>query len=296
MRSNIDDLNRSLAQRFDQLARRGPATPSSGSPEPTNTPNGNGHSAAGSPTPPGDDFSRRLATAMRGSGEPTPPTPSTADRQAVAVPTGNGERSVLQGDCLISLSGESGHLWQTIWDDPANAELRAAREPNVLLPEDRVHIPPIRQKWEPGQTEARHRFHRHDDPAVLSLRLVVRDEPLANHRYAIHVDGRAAIDGFTDPEGKLRCPIPAGARRGRLVIGDGAHEFELQLGHMDPVESIPGVQKRLLNLGYDCPNTDGTWDRGCEAALRHFQRRSGLDETGRPDEPTRRTLREQHGS
>lgn len=255
--------------------------------------------------PADDEFSRRLSAATKRSQQHIGQTPAHPDSapQAPAepapqcAPVGGGERLIRQGDCITSLARESGHLWRTIWDDPANAELRAAgREPNVLLPDDRVHVPPPREKWEPGQTGMRHRFRRRGEPAVLSLRLMIRDEPLANQPYTLKIDGCPPSEGFTDPEGKLRCSIPGDARRGRLFVGEQQHAFVLELGHMDPVESLSGVQKRLLNLGYECRRTDGGWDRHCDAALRRFQRAHALPETGKPDERTRRSLREVHGS
>lgn len=306
MPTERDGFSRSLAE---QLARRTPREAGASSPRAPSArsapPAVEGPTAAPAKRQPQglDEFSRRLSTATRPAkrnGEAAPLDATTETSTAAAprcAPAGSGERLIRQGDCITSVARESGHLWQTIWNDPANAELRAAgRDPNVLLPHDRVHVPPPRPKWEPGQTETRHRFRRRGEPAVLSLRLLVRDEPLANQPYTLTIDGCPPSEGSTDPEGKLRCNIPGDARRGRLFVGEQRHEFVLELGHMDPVESLTGVQKRLLNLGYDCGRTDGEWDRRSDAALRRFQRAHALPETGTLDEATRRKLQEQHGS
>ncbi len=307
MPAKLDNFSRSLA---DQLAQRSPRdsdaptrAPVSRAASPSNDVPQSGR--ANRPDPVDDEFSRRLSAASKGAEkpggdpafQPVGEGGTATDPAELCAPVGSGERSVRQGECLSSLATDTGHVWQTIWDDPANGELRAAgRHPNVLLPEDRVHVPAPREKWEPGQTETRHRFRRRGEPAVLSLRLLVRDEPLANQPYTLNIDGCEPAAGYTDPDGKLQCRIPGDARRGRLIAGEERHEFVLDLGHMDPVDSLSGVQKRLLNLGYECRRTDGVWDRHCDATLRRFQRRRGLPETGRPDAATRVRLTEAHGS
>src|SRR5262245_59214466 len=184
------------------------------------------------------------ASARGGPIQTAPPPPS-------AGPVGSGEHVVKQGECITSIAKDTGHFWETIWNDAANADLRTVRvDPNVLLPEDRVHVPPLKEKWEPGQTEMRHRFRRRGEPAVLRLTLQYDDEPLANQPYTLDIDGQK-VEGMTDAEGKLERGIPNNARRGVLVVGkDHPRTFELSLGHIDPVENLVGVQKRLINLGF----------------------------------------------
>jgi type VI secretion system secreted protein VgrG len=131
---------------------------------------------------------------------------------------------------------------------------------------------------------------------MLRLTLRIDDVPLANQPYTFYIDGRV-IENVTDAEGKFQQPIPPNARHGRLVVGaEKQWEFELDLGHIDPVENLAGVQKRLNNLGFSCGRTDGQWDDRCAEATREFQRQQGLTETGEPDDLTRQTLLRVHGS
>jgi hypothetical protein len=205
---------------------------------------------------------------------------------------------VKEGDCVTSIAKTSGHFWETIWQDPGNAELREARkDPNVLLPEDRVTIPAIMPKQEPGETEMRHRFVRRGEPAQFSIKVLVNDEPRANEPYTLKVDGRT-FSGFTGPDGGLRVPIPGDAKEARLWVGPEGEETEypLGLGDMDPVTEVIGVQRRLNNLGFECGKEDNILGPATRSALERFQSEQKLPETGEIDEATQDKLREKHGS
>ena len=215
-------------------------------------------------------------------------------------PVGEGDYVVREGDCIASIAKDKGHFWQTLWDDPTNARLREIREaPNVLLPGDRVAIPPLTPKKEPGETEMRHRFVRKGEPAALNLRLCVEDQPLANQRYELVIDGdeRNVFRGTTDANGNISgVPIPGNAREGVLTVGDEDKlVFHLRLGHMSPKDDVKGVQRRLSNMGYTVEAT-GKLDSATRRALRRFQRAAGLQVTGEPDGSTQEALRVKHGS
>ena len=229
--------------------------------------------------------------------EPQAASGDSAAQVAAGRPVGQGEHVVHEGECITSIAKQTGHLWRTIWDDAANAELRAARDnSNVLLPGDRVHVPPIRQKKEPGETEMRHRFVRRGEPAYLRLQVLDDDKPVANQPYELTVDGRA-FTGTTDAEGKLEAPIPGNARSAHLVVGvePKRYEYQLDLGEVDPVDALKGVQQRLWNLGHRTVPTDGVFGASTEEALRVFQKLNGLSPTGQADDATRQKLRRKHG-
>lgn len=266
-----------------------------------------------------DLFAERLRKAMqrpaaieRGGAErppraeaPTADDHCHDDDPAPCAPVGEGEHVVREGDCLSSIARQTGRLWETIWNDPANAALRAARrDPNVLLPGDRLTIPPLRPRSEPAQTEMRHRFVRLGQPTVFQLRLAHNGRPLAQRSYTLTYDNGEEFSGVTNMDGFLRCPMPSDALHGRLAVAGGSDdatddslEYTLRFGRLQPVESLVGVQQRLRNLGlYDGANT-GELDERTRSAIEVYQTaRSGLNATGTPDAATRQRLREEHGS
>jgi len=214
-------------------------------------------------------------------------------------PVGQGEYVVQEGECISSIAVESGHFWETIWNDAANAELKQIRKnPNVLLPGDRVTIPPIRRREESGATEMRHRFCRRGEPSRLRLQFKAFDKPRANEPFRIDVDGRTLKEGQLDGQGCLDIGIPGNARAARVLVGEGEdlELFELSLGTIDPVTDLRGVRERLLNLGYACVQGDGELDDKTAAAIAAFQQQQGLQVSGEVDEPTRQALLKAHRS
>ena len=255
-------------------------------------------------------------------------------------PVGGGEHEVQEGECVSSIAKDTGHFWETIWDDPGNADLKQTRgDPNVLLPGDLVTIPELQPKEETGETEQLHRFRRKGEPAMLRLQLLQEaeeeeeeeqestedsqqaadgqssdvdsyaggdptlepeqgeDRPRANVPYTLIIDGEQHT-GQTDDDGRIEVPIPGNARGGRLILNPGTDEEEtipLNLGHTSPISEICGVKERLANLGFPCGQTDDEETAELEAAVRAFQRKHGLEETGQADQTTRDRLRELHG-
>jgi hypothetical protein len=222
-----------------------------------------------------------------------PQPKSGADRG----PVGTGEHVVKEGECISSIAQDTGHFWQTLWDDPTNTELRNVRKDrSVLLPGDRVHVPPLREKREVGDAEMRHRFRRKGQPEVLRVRVLRDGEPRGNEPYTLDVDGTRR-EGTTDAEGKVAVPIPGNARRAKLSVGrkSDVEEYVFTLGAIDPIDEISGVQGRLNNLGFDCGPVDGKWGPQTEKALKDYQGRRRLPVTGAPDEATRGKLVEEYG-
>jgi hypothetical protein len=205
------------------------------------------------------------------------------------------DHTVVPGDCLSSIADRYGFFWETLWNDPANAALRARRNPNTLLPGDVVHIPEKKVREYARPTGARHTFHVKGVPVKLKMQLLRDDKPRANEPFRLSIDGAVSL-GATDGEGRIAVNIPPGALRGQLRVGDGdrAETYDLALGHLDPVEDLRGVQARLNNLGFACGSPSGTLDDATRTALGAFQARAGLPPTGEPDDATRDRLRRAH--
>jgi peptidoglycan hydrolase-like protein with peptidoglycan-binding domain len=68
------------------------------------------------------------------------------------------------------------------------------------------------------------------------------------------------------------------------------------LGHLDPFDSLTGLQQRLNNVGYPCGDPDGTLNPQTIDALTAFQRAHGLPADGKPTPDTQQKLRSVNGA
>ncbi len=205
------------------------------------------------------------------------------------------EYIVKQGDCLSSISDKYGLSWKKIWDHPKNSQLKEQRkDPNVLFPGDKLFIPDKEEKAAAAATGQKHRFRRKGVPEKLELILYLEGEPRRDEDYELEINGKF-VRGKTDGQGKVSISIPPRAQRGKLILIKTGEEFNLELGHLDPITEITGVQARLANLGYDV-EVSGKWEERSKEALKLFQKQNELDPSGEIDEPTRSKLKEVHGS
>jgi hypothetical protein len=205
------------------------------------------------------------------------------------------EHKVQQGECISSIAEKYGLFPDTIWDDPANAELKEKRkDSDVLYPGDLVVIPDKRTKEEPGATETTHKFRKKGVPKKLRLQFLEKDEPRNNESYVLDIDGRL-FSGTTDSEGWIEHTIPPNAKNGKVTLGEEQFEYILDLGHIDPIEEISGVQARLNNLGFGCGKVDGVLGPKTTAAIKQFQKKYSLTESGESDKQTQDKLKEIYG-
>jgi N-acetylmuramoyl-L-alanine amidase len=201
---------------------------------------------------------------------------------------------VKQGDCLSSIADQYGFFWDTLWNHERNAELREHRKnPNVLMTGDHVFIPEKRQKMESGETGRVHTFRLKGVPVRLNLQLLdFQGQPRAGIKYTLTIDGKTTR-GVVPDDGVIREIIPPRASKGTLRL-ETDEEFELQLGHMNPIEYTSGVQARLANRGYYRGEISGTLDEETRDALRRFQADRGLAVTGEVDSETKAALLAAH--
>ena len=199
--------------------------------------------------------------------------------------------TVVEGDSIPSLAYAAGLFPETVWNDPRNAELKALRKDmNILLPGDQVFLPEKRRRVESAGADARHRFRRKGVPIKLRLQLFNVETPRANEDYELTIAG-AVKKGKADDKGIVELWVPPDARQGTLTIGPDRAVIALQIGHLDPSTEVAGLQKRLSNLGYSCEaDPPGEVGEATRQALRSFQRRFLVEESGEFDGPTRRLL------
>lgn len=159
------------------------------------------------------------------------------------------------GEHLAGIAAQFGFSnFRTIWDHPENTELKKLREnPNVLFAGDRLFIPDRDLKEEARQTEKRHRFVASIE--ALELHVKVHDQgfqPIHGDVVLATESDETLMEQQGDvfqapirPETKIAVldfPLPEG---GRL-----RPKIRVQPGRLDPLETLPGQQQRLSNLGY----------------------------------------------
>jgi len=208
------------------------------------------------------------------------------------APNADESYVVVEGDCISSLAEAHGLKWQTLWDH--NPELKALRKnPNALQPGDVILIPSLRLRYENRPTEQRHKFVRKGVPAKFRLILERFDEPLANKRWVLSVDGEIH-SGTTNSKGMLEIALPPEARSGHLVVPEEDLEYDLSFGYLDPSDTISGAQARLENLGFYEGGITGELDDDTREAILMFQTAHGLLATGELDNLTRTELEQRH--
>jgi peptidoglycan hydrolase-like protein with peptidoglycan-binding domain len=131
------------------------------------------------------------------------------------------------------------------------------------------------------------------------LKVVIMDDeelPLANMPYVLEIDGQS-FTGDTDGQGTVQHKIPPNARKGLLTVGqdENRREYFLNLGHIDPVESVTGLQARLRNLGFYDGEVDGDFNAETLASVLIFQEQYMLQATGENDEATQAKLKQVYG-
>lgn len=205
---------------------------------------------------------------------------------------------VNQGDCISSIAENAGLKWEDVWNHPDNELLREKREdPNILFPGDKVAVPQIRIKEVSAETEKRHTFVKLSNKAKVTLRLLQEGKPRSCVAYQLLVDGQI-YQGSTDSGGYFTIFISPTARKGKLTVTDCygvSEEFDVQLGHLDPINEIEGVQKRLRNLGFNC-SLNGKLDELTKTAISVFRAKHNLDGNGIVDRQLIEKLQAIHGS
>jgi N-acetylmuramoyl-L-alanine amidase len=205
------------------------------------------------------------------------------------------KHQIQQGECIASLAEQYGFFPETLWNHADNSDLRKKRNDSyALLPGDMVTIPDKQEKHIDGAPEKRHRFRRKGVPEKLRVRFCLEDQPRGNTKYRLEVDGHLT-EGVTDAEGWLQCTIPLNARVARVYLGDAREPIDLELGHLDPIDSVSGVQGRLLNLGFWTGPIDGQFGAELEAALVDFQAFKELEISGQIDDATKNALKQAYG-
>lgn len=183
--------------------------------------------------------------------------------------------TVQEGDCVFSIAAREGIPWRRIWDHPDNQDLVRLREtPSILMPGDVLIVPEREQKQVAAQTEQRHRFRKKIQH--IWLRLVVEEfgEPRAKTPYHVMVGDRR-FEGktpTTDADGLVECRLPADTAEAVVVLGEEGQEveYEVMMGHIDPVDKPEGLHGRLANMDFYYGGIDTPYDDESKQAYAEF--------------------------
>jgi N-acetylmuramoyl-L-alanine amidase len=100
------------------------------------------------------------------------------------------------------------------------------------------------------------------------------------------LDDGAEYMGTLD-NGELRVKVCPMAKHAKLTVGEGdeARVYELELGGLDPCDTVSGIQARLENLGYDPGPIDNVMGPLTSAAISAFQEdENDLNVNGKEDD------------
>jgi LysM domain len=181
---------------------------------------------------------------------------------------------IKQGDYLSKLAYQMGFDVDTVWNDDTNAKLRQLR-PNqnvlfagdVLYVPDQVDKPPAAQSLTPGTTNT---FVT--DPPNVTVTLQFTDATLASQPYTVQELDQ--LTGLTsDATGKVTFAAPVTVETATLVFTASGATYALQIGNLDPIETLSGIFQRLQHLGFI--DGDATFDASnldlIRAGLRDFR-------------------------
>ncbi|MEE8416049.1 MAG: peptidoglycan-binding domain-containing protein [Desulfobacterales bacterium] len=237
----------------------------------------------------------------------------------------NVVRTVEANEDLMNILAEYGIKdWKQVYEHEKNAELRKKRpNPHILYKGDKLFIPELPAKEFVCETNKLHTFTLYPPQTLLHMYLKDDDgEPYGDIKFEIWIEGEQY-----DPTGKgkelktrkdglifymvpvtnvieLRVWFPKDEdedededEQAELSEEPEYETIKLFQGHIDPIDTVEGVQDRLFNLGYDCgDDPHGELKEGTEAALRQFQVDCGLVPTKMIDDVTRKLLLKRHGS
>ncbi|MBK6512540.1 MAG: peptidoglycan-binding protein [Polyangiaceae bacterium] len=211
---------------------------------------------------------------------------------------------VRQGDYLTKLAHMMGFEADAVWNHPKNKALKEKRpDRDTLHPGDLLWLPTNPEHRRLSITAgSTNRYAAVIPKKPLEVRLQVGGEPLPKEPYAILGLGPEPILGESDEQGWIKSQVDVYVREVEIILTRKNRTLRVRVGDLDPLDTISGLKKRLMHLGYYRPgkiggeNQDAVEGEALIAALKAFQSERGLPATGKLDEETKKALRDAHGS
>lgn len=216
------------------------------------------------------------------------------------------EYTIQQGDTLLRIAKAHGFMRsESIYDHECNAEFRALRpDPNIIYPGDIIKIPDKENQTQSRPANGRHSFTV-KKPETEMFRIVIQgdDGQALEGKRAALTAGSETIDAPISADGLIEIELPNGDEaEAELKIfldpdsEEPSHIYEVQLGHLDPVDTVSGVQARCNALGFNTGVVDGVMGSNTREGIKDFQAQQGLQVDGEMTPETLDKLREVYGS
>jgi hypothetical protein len=164
---------------------------------------------------------------------------------------------IQRGDFLSKLADAFAFDADAVWNDDHNADLRALRySPDMLVPGDVMFVP--------GEPNAPVETAPHAaDGASTALSPVPTSSISVRFTEAIYASKAYRLQELdelgvlmTDETGMAKFDCPVTVQTVTVVFSTSGESRELNIGGMDPVDTLAGVFKRLQNLGYLAADSD----------------------------------------
>ena len=215
------------------------------------------------------------------------------------------KHTVAQGETLTRIAKQYEFVDpETIYQHESNKAFREKRpDPNIIFPGDEINIPDKEKIVKAGYTGGKHVFTV-KKPPVEMFRMKIQNKAgkaWAGKRVTLDVSGQT-LDAEIGDDGLIEIELPNGDESGGNLnvfmdpnSDEPTHQFEVQMGHLDPVEELSGVQARCNMLGFYCGVADGVMGGNTRRGIKEFQAAHGLDVDGVPGPMTKGKLKEVYG-
>ncbi|EAW26903.1 hypothetical protein ATW7_16892 [Alteromonadales bacterium TW-7] len=215
------------------------------------------------------------------------------------------QHTVAQGETLLRIAKQYGYQTsKALYNHPSNAEFKALRpDPNLIYPGDKITIPPKKEKFIPLRTNSINSFVVQNEKEYFRLQVSYDDgDDVAGKRVVLNI-GSQTIDTVLQSDGLIEVELNNNdALTGTvdLYLNEGettpTKSFAVQIGNLDPIETLSGVQGRCNMLGFDCGTVDGVMGKKTRIGVKEFQYEHDLDIDGIPGPKTKAKLQQVFGS
>ncbi|BBW90028.1 peptidoglycan-binding protein [Pseudoalteromonas sp. PS1M3] len=199
------------------------------------------------------------------------------------------QHTVAQGETLLRIAKQYGYQTsKALYNHPSNAEFKALRpDPNLIYPGDKITIPPKKEKFIPLRTNSINSFVVQNEKEYFRLQVSYDDgDDITGKRVVLNI-GSQTIDTVLQSDGLIEVELNNNdALTGNVDLYLKAGEttptksFAVQIGNLDPIDTLSGVQGRCNMLGFNCGKVDGINGAKTKAGVREFQQAQQLQVDG----------------